>query len=374
MNIQKHKQKGFTLTELMVGVAIGIIGSLVIFKTLQSSQGLLETVTGGGDANQNGSIGTYLIERDMRHAGFGMNNPDIMNCNINAYYEPAGGGAGGPITFTMLPVLITQGASGAPDTLQVTYSSGSSSYVTPAKLTDTFNNNAAQIKINNRYGFQPGNLMLITDPSVTVDVNGVPQKQCVIRQVTDVPGSSSEVIHNSGQYKNTAGTNVPAEYNKPGGTPVPAGTPAFPVSSKIYNLGDAPVNHKYYILNKKLMLDDTFVGASDPLVGNIVQLQALYGFRTATGELEYKATAPVTQAEIDSYSAIKFAVVAMSAKPELAKDSSGVCTTTDTLPVWSADGTPESIDVATTVGANWRCYRYKVFESTATLRNMIWRQ
>jgi type IV pilus assembly protein PilW len=61
-------------------------------------------------------------------------------------------------------------------------------------------------------------------------------------------------------------------------------------------------------------------------------------------------------------------MVSRSATPEKPSDKSKTCDTTTTPPVWSG-GT-----FNLSANPNWQCYRYKVFESTIPVRNMVWNQ
>lgn len=63
---------GFSLVEVLVGVVIGLIGILVMFQLLTVSQAQRRTTTSGGDAQQSGMISLYLLERDLRQAGYGI--------------------------------------------------------------------------------------------------------------------------------------------------------------------------------------------------------------------------------------------------------------------------------------------------------------
>ncbi len=87
--------RGFTLVELMVGVLIGLIGTVVIFQVFAVSESQKRTTTGGSDAQQNGVFGLFQIERDMRMAGYGLNYMALLGCPINGWYEP--GGAADPV-------------------------------------------------------------------------------------------------------------------------------------------------------------------------------------------------------------------------------------------------------------------------------------
>jgi type IV pilus assembly protein PilW len=94
----------------------------------------------------------------------------------------------------------------------------------------------------------------------------------------------------------------------------------------------------------------------------------------------FNALVPVPWANLI---AVRIAAVSRSAQPE--KPSSGVvtdpCDATTTEPQWT--GTPWAaalgyatrLDVSASVAApdSWKCYRYRVFETTVPLRNWIWK-
>ncbi|MGQ0443061.1 MAG: PilW family protein [Methylophilaceae bacterium] len=65
-------QAGFTLVEVMVGLVIGLIATLVIMQTFASFEGSKRTTTGVADAQTNGSIGLYMIQRELQFAGYGV--------------------------------------------------------------------------------------------------------------------------------------------------------------------------------------------------------------------------------------------------------------------------------------------------------------
>lgn len=63
---------GFGLVEIMVGLVIGLIAILVALQVFSVSLGQRRTTTSGGDAQQSGMISLYLLERDLRQAGYGI--------------------------------------------------------------------------------------------------------------------------------------------------------------------------------------------------------------------------------------------------------------------------------------------------------------
>ncbi|MCK5435984.1 MAG: prepilin-type N-terminal cleavage/methylation domain-containing protein, partial [Nitrosomonadaceae bacterium] len=60
-----HRAAGFSLVELMVGVIIAIIGSIVIFQVFAVSENYKRTSVAGSDAQQGGVIALYSIEREL---------------------------------------------------------------------------------------------------------------------------------------------------------------------------------------------------------------------------------------------------------------------------------------------------------------------
>ncbi|TXF12054.1 PilW family protein [Pelomicrobium methylotrophicum] len=359
---------GFSLVEIMVAVAISLIGIVVVFQVFAVSEGYKRTTTSGGDAQTNGALALFTIEREVRMAGYGLNDTSLLSCKVLAYHE------GPPVrefNFRMVPVEITDGASGAPDTISIMYST-SDLRPKPARLTQDMPSPSATFKVDNRYGFVEGDLIIAAEPG----------KDCTLAEVTGVPGTpgrSDNVIHNSGNYTNAEGQNVSAKYNKPGGLGV-----AYTTNGKLFNLGGKPVANLYSIANGKLQVQALLVSASaTPIVDGIVQLQAEYGKDDGINNgTVTNASYVADDGIVDRYDAVsppagdalawsriialRFAVVARSALPER-PDPDGVCRTTTKAPTWAGGNIDLSAD------PNWRCYRYKVFETTVPIRNLIWK-
>lgn len=348
------KQHGFSLVEIMVGMAIGLLGMVVILQVYALTESGKQSTTGGGDAQQKGALSVHTIEHDLRMAGYGINGiPSLMGCKIigyNASRTPQ------TFDFVLAPVVITQGAGNLPDTITITYST-SAVVNAPASLTQDMPNPSAVYKVNNRYGFAPGDLVVITEPG----------KDCTLGQVTDTPGGgqSDNVLHNSGNYTNGEGTKVPADYNKPGGV----SNINYTTSAKLFNLGPMPISNVYSVTNESLNLFTNLTAADEIIADNVMDLQAQYGIDTDDdGDVdEYRISADLdnngttTGLEYSQILSVRFGLVARSVKREPG------CNVTTVVPTW-AGGTFNNI----TADADWRCYRYRVFETTTMLRNMIW--
>ncbi|WP_161780253.1 PilW family protein [Ferriphaselus sp. R-1] len=247
-----RRQSGFSLVDVMVGMVLGLIGTIVIFQVFESSERIKRTSTSGNDAQQNGAVAMFALERALKEAGYGMNGTDA----------------------NPVPVQITFGnAAAVPDTLTVSY------------------------RRNWDYGpFVP---------------------------------SAAGVL------------------------PVP---PALTVET--------------YSLNNQAQLVSNLNGV---LADGIVQLKAEYGVDTTAipdGIMDAWQTAlPINPLTV---LAVRLVLVARSAQPE--KPAAGAaCATTTVAPLWSAGSVILTGNLGLAGGDSWNCYRYKTFQVTVPLRNVLWR-
>jgi type IV pilus assembly protein PilW len=383
--------RGFTLVELMVGVLIGLIGTVVIFQVFAVSEAQKRTTTGASDAQQNGVFGLFQIERDARMAGYGINHMPLLGCKVNGWYEPGGS----EFEFKLVPVEIINGAAGAPDQIRLAFGN-SDLFMAPAKLTQGMPTPAANYKVDNRFGFNPGDLIIAAEDG----------KPCTLAQATEIPGTagqSDNVVHNSGNYKNKDGANVPADYNRPGGLPPPndiaysAWNPASNTGGRLYNIGAAPTVITYAVQNNQLVAINSLTpgvpSATFQLADGVVQLQAQYGYDgSGDGKLAANAAvndnvvlgntdqwannmpAAATGTDWAKVIAIRLVITARSMTPERPNPATGVCDATTANPKWIAPAPPAGVDIDVTLWdpANWRCYRYRTFDVMVPLRNMVW--
>ena len=95
---RKNRQSGFSLIDVMVGMVLSLIGTIVIFQVFEASENIKRTTTSGGNAQQNGVAALYMLQRELKEAGYGVNSGD----------------------GTVVPVQIASGVAST-DTLAVTY-------------------------------------------------------------------------------------------------------------------------------------------------------------------------------------------------------------------------------------------------------------
>lgn len=360
----RARRAGFGLVEIMIAMVIGLLGIIVISQTMAVGEGYKRTATSGSDAQQNGAMALFSLERDLRMAGYGVNNVALLGCTVLVYDQ------GPPVrefNFVMAPAVIVDGAGGTPDSILVTF--GNSDLLsTPVELVQNMAGPTAFYKVGTRYGFNPGELVIAAE-------NG---KNCSLAQVTGLPIAAAEtdrVLHDSGNYTDLNGAIVAARYNKLAGLGVSYNAFDYTAGTggRLFNIGLAPSLNLYSVQNGQLVVAAMLQGAAAiPVADGVVQIQAQYGKDTVgnDGVVDtWEATMPVvpTAADWAQVLAMRLAVVARSALREKANPTTGLCDITTALPIWLGGVLDVSAD------PNWQCYRYRVFETTVPLRNMIWR-
>jgi type IV pilus assembly protein PilW len=418
MRPSRHRvsERGFSMVELLVAMLIGLIGMIIIFQVFEVSEGIKRSTTSGGDAQQNGVIALYSMERDFKNAGMGFNDTTFVGCNIVGYdnkratpnFPPAG------VTMKLAPVFITSGAATtAPDQISVLYGSQpqAAGSVPLFSDMDATKNGADDLFITNPFGYSTGDLLVLVEPATA--------KNCSVMEVTKI--NANQITHDLSAYL-AAGSARNPRFNQAGGLGVVYQGVGTANVSRAFNLGNlyykppggtAPVNlpvyNLYAIANGSLTATSQFqIDNGQPVVtsiaDNIVHMRTLYGLDDGINDavtVTYNIGAPVKgDGIVDRYVdaatfnalapvpwanliAVRIAVVSRSALPE--KPSSGKlsdpCDATVSEPQWT--GTPWAaalnyktrLDVSAIVAApdDWKCYRYRVFETTIPLRNWIWK-
>jgi len=378
----KRIQRGMSLVEILVAVAIGLIGILIITQAYLSSDSFNRSTLGEGGAQTNGTIALFTMQRDLRMSGYGLADSRALACgNIDWYYSPNySGSLGGSLpNLTLAPIVIGTTA-GAPDTLTIMYSSDANRMV-PSTLTKPMPSSSSELNVDGTAGFEIGNKVLLVSDTAPVT--------CTLEQVSTVQTSASKIQHNPGGS---------APYNPSGGGLFPP----YGTNALVFNLGN-PIVHAYSVVKTDptctsgcqaslRLTDDIFLGGGTPydLLDGIVDLKAQYGkdngvdngtvsnsvYTANDGIIDsYDSVTPATGAEWQQVIAVRLAVLARVGNYERPATPGGNCAATTAMPNWSGSGSGSafnSIDVATAASAD-RCYRYRVFETVVPLRNMIWR-
>ncbi|WP_342119545.1 PilW family protein [Pseudoduganella sp. OTU4001] len=370
----RHTQRGFSLVEIMVGLVIGMLSMLVVLQFFTNAEARKRTTTGGADAQTAGAIALYMLERDTKMAGWGMEMNGFSGCERLFTYcdgrnAACGGGAEGPLSgLTFAPVLIRDGANGAPDKIAVQYFSDPdvSTFKLPsnAKLRDTMPQSSAVLEVNTTNGCRENELMLVSQAG-----------SCTLMNITQVLETSLKLQHNPGK---SGPYNPTINYQRDNGWP------AYTTGARVScfkGAANSPVFKREYSVKsnvRQLVRSDntkTPAVVDELVMADIVDLQAQYGVANdgmqdvaawvdATGD--WAATTPARWRRIK---AVRVAMVARSSQYEKAATGQS-CSATRTTDVanWSSWATFRT----NAYPSDWGCYRYKVFETVIPLRNVIW--
>jgi type IV pilus assembly protein PilW len=358
-------QSGVTLIELMVGMLIGLLAVLVISQVLLVSEGQKRTTTAGADAQVNGSLSLYAIQRDIQTAGYGlMSSPAIIGCPINAQFN---GAAPAGFAGTLAPVFITpqaaRPAGSVGDSIRMLASSKDSYSVPTRVIPPGIAVNGQLVPVTASLGFAQGDLALVAADAV---------QPCWVFQVTAAPSSMAVPRADAPNGWNTAGTP----------------TIAYGDGSVLVNLG-ALVDNRYEINNRVLQLSSFDINnpgtrITRDIQADIVNLRAFYGrdtSATADGIVDiYDTTTPGSNADWQRVSSVRLIVVSRSGQyeKEIVTAANPTLDVGSTPPTAGSAGCGASqcltIDVGAGVAGDVEAkhYRYKIFETIVPLRNMMW--
>lgn len=339
------RQAGFSLVEIMVGLTIGLLATLVITQVMSVFETQKRVTTGTADAQTNGSISLYTIGRDMKMAGYSL--LPTLNSPLECTALTVNGLAGDPASLS--PVTIIDGGAGGSDTITIRYGNSQAGGTFSAIGTAPIGNVAT---VANNFGCTTGDTTLIINGNV-----------CAISRATAVPATGS------------VGTAIDTSITLQDTTGVAAG-------ANLACLGTWSVI-TYSVVNGNLNVT-TNGGVPAPSMEGIVDLQAQYGisaFGNSNAIVQWvdatNAWAAPTVANRNLIKAVRFAVVARNPKKE-ANAVTTVCTDADTpglsgLCAWQGDAiSPAPVINLVAGGADWLKYRYRVFETIIPLRNVIW--
>ncbi len=379
----QRRARGFSLVEILVGIAIGVVGLLVIFKTIAIWDTHTRSTAAGSDAQTSGSLAMFNFERDIKQAGQGFMGigfvagtpPSALGCSVSGFDTQTGRA----LTFNLVPVTIGL-TPGQPDTITVLY--GNSPYfVSEERYTAT---TGATKTLGRRNGFRTGDLAIAGAGA-----------SCNLLQVTDDSNADGKTIDHGDSVRYLNSYAIPpapsvARYNS-------AALPALAAAGTIYSLGPNPRLETWAInaAAGSLAYTEQFTGAPAFVVGEgVVNIKALYGLdlignRTANTWTNIAPTTPTGWAQVLS---VRVAMLVRSRQFERTADqsASGVPTgVTPNPPTWSGaailpsiansdfvmtntDGSPDSFGPNDPNPLNWRYYRYQVYEKEIPLRNVIW--
>lgn len=362
--------RGFSLIELMVGLAVGLVVVLVVVQVLSFAEGQKRSTTTGADAQVSGALALYAIQRDIQMAGYGFaSNPSALGCPLTYSYN---GAVIANFPATLVPVSITQGAGNAPDSIRVLASNKTSASVPTRVIPPGYDPSvpakAVSFPVISTLGIKKGDLLV-----AVIDAT----QPCSVFQAT--ADASAGIVPRADDTTHWNETGKPAT--------------AYSDGNFLVNLGRLS-DHNYSISAAGTLQQQVFTAATGTyatptdIQAGIVQMKAMYGICSTctdsiTGAIDsYSNATPTTNAGWLQVRAIRVAVVARSAQYErdpvaavdqnangILWDVGAAATIAGTTP---CHGGSQCLTLMLDSDPNWQRYRYKVYDMVIPLRNLVW--
>lgn len=373
------QQRGFSLVELMVGIGVGLLSTVVIATILSNSERQKRSSSSGTDAQIAGSLALHELERTIKDTGYGLTT-DMggMGCKLQARFDAGVDVPGAPANLE--PVRITADKDGKPSTLTLMHSTATG-FALPAKVkAPLFNPGAATGSVKNTMvvsstlGIALNDLLaVVTPPADLTTAVGA----CQVFQVSGLGVNMRDIQRTADTPWNGTG-----DLN------------AASLDQYVINLGALEVwtyavapqknakgvdTSQYQLTLTRFNLRDR-TSTTQVVQTGVVDLKAFYGRDTNDDGIVdvYDTTTPTTAQGWSRVRTIRVAVLARG-------DQFNKEEVTSTEPVWDvganvpvtgsvACGDSKCIKMNPTAGDDsWKHYRYKLFDLIAPMRNQLWR-
>jgi type IV pilus assembly protein PilW len=342
------RQAGFTLVEILVGLAIGMLATIVIMQVFSVFETQKRTTTGIADAQTNGSIALFSIGREMQQAGYGVMPTDTNESPYECPVLIVNGMVDATLPNQLSPAVITD--TGGTDSITIRY--GDSAFG-GAPIIIKGMAGAKEVTVENNFGCSIRDTTLISPP-----INGTACAMSTVTALADLP--TSPVLQSITLADATA-----------------AAQDSFLACLGMWHEVSYRVNGGN-LERQELPISAAWL----PSVAGIVDLQAQYGISAiprssivtqwvdATG-----AWAAPSVANRNRIKAIRLALVARNDKvePGIVTNACSSLTAANPTGLCAWEGSALSPAPAIAIaGADWQRYRYRVFETVLPIRNIIW--
>ncbi len=370
-SVDYYKESGFSLVELLIGLIISLIATLAISNVFSQFESGKRKISAGADAQTNGTLALYSIQRDVQNAGYGLpvfrNTPSPFNCqDVNSTQ--------GAVAQILSPLLITDGGAGN-DSISVQYGVGAA-WTGYYDVAGTFSSPV----------LQKPNVFAVNDVALLQNDN-----ECYLARVNNFIGTTTNLRINSAAsisgfnianlgiwHQVRFSINAQNELNR---TDVSLTNPA-------QNAPDASISNDN-TSNTSLSFPAANAEQSLAMVNEIVSLQAQYGVsdpdlidpalqsNRVTDWLDATAAngfgPNMTLANRNRIKAVRITVVARDGaiqKTNVSQTCNGTVAKLAKICIWNSDANRQTVDLSAI--PNWQRYRYKVYETAIPLRNVLW--
>lgn len=394
-----RRQRGFSLVELMIASAIGLIVALAVTSAVVSSGRQFSIISANATAQNSVQVGLSVMEAAARNAGSGFfANAQTICPTWNAYNGTTMVSNGARF---MPARIVDGGGNGVSDTIVFTGGSGTGPLLATPVMVNTL---GANIQVTNAGGFVQGDYAVIGAPG-----SGQP---CTLFELTEAPsvvaacGGNATwcqlLVRTPNDGLNpgpVAFTTRPTYGFSPGG---PGGAVGPAVVSRVGSVAAGFRQDAFAVQCGALVRYNAFTtlalpgctasplafGAGvDAIATDIVLMHAQYGISNAAASDvvvqwvnasggSWGATPAV--ADIGRIKAIRIAIVARSREAD-GSSVTAACTNgagvANTGPCSFEDAGAPVIDLSAVpvpAGRSWQNYRYRVHTAVLPLRSVIW--
>lgn len=399
MHSNAAPERGMTLVELLVAVAIGLIVTLAVTSVVSIGEAHKRTTTSTNDMGQSGAFGAYVLDRALRSAGSSFTqswNLGAFGCRLSAA-RPVGGaattilpratafpapfasflggaGAANAGNLRLAPLLIAQGQSSSGSDVLVVMGGNAAAGDVPRPVRSGIPG-TDNLRLDNTVGLAHNDIVLVTQDGT---------QDCLIEQVsvsdaTAFNAAANETLPLGGTYFTSSGTTTSLA------------TFAASGSAYLTTLGNAAANNIQFQLigvgdNRTLFSYDLMrmagtgadagadAQALQALADGVVELHALYGLDTNNdGKVDLWAapsgsyaiaTAMTTPDTIRKIAAVRIALVMRGATAEKEVVSPA------SLALFG-DLSDTALHRSVALSEPEQHFRYRVIETTIPLRNML---
>jgi type IV pilus assembly protein PilW len=339
--------RGFSIIELMVALAIGLMISLSAASLAVSFDVSKRQGVSANSAIGNATLSFSALTSSIAEAGLGLISNSGLSCgNLNAAYQNVAAANSEPLPF----LSISREAGAISDSITIAYG-------TDTKASSLLKAAGTQININDPVTV-PGNNSIASGDLVLLTTGGA-SSVCTLRQVTSItPNGKLSSLGFGG-----------SEYNTPPGF--------FSGETGYTNFYVIPLGQFVYqqwsVSGNVLQVRNLMTRTNSMVTDAVVALRAQYGITDgSSGALAGWVDATNDWATLDVFHltrirSVRVALVVRDGYRE--RGAASACSSTTnpevSLPEWN-----ETVDVSSL--KDWQCYRYKAYSAVIPLRNIVW--
>jgi type IV pilus assembly protein PilW len=395
-NPSRSRHGGMTMIELLVAMIIGVGVVLAVSTLLVAGENHKRTTTSTNDADQAGAYTFHALDKALRGAGSAIvestlaypSGAGLLGCRLNAasilpsqtaFPAPFATAflGGAPSNLRVAPVLIgkNQSDSTASDVIVVMSGSGASGGMSRAIAGA---GSSTSLVLQGTTGIFANDLVLVSQPTVT---------DCMIEEVNNVSGATLNVSGTPYYNAATAATTLAALSSSTAAFVTPLGnlgTVANPavnnVQFTLFGVGTNYTLYSYDLLQYQYLVLGSGTKTSEAITDGVVQMNAIYGIQGTTpgvlstwadpGASGYDINTVMTNPAIqESIIAVRVALVVRGEYYDKNVVSPASVTIFSGYTNAAGNSLQQTVNLAAIPGG--QNYRYRVFEFTVPLRNLL---